>query len=146
MADFDIGLPQTAREGLQDFLSKMANALRVSSSTTVGQLIVNGAIGSVITPLAGTGTVSLDTTQGSTFSITPTANVTVTAASVVPGQDFSMIVSAAGATASAYTVAFATGFKSTGPLSTSTTTTKYFTVSFTSDGTQYYEICRTAAM
>ena len=144
MADFEALLSQSAKLGLEDVLSKIANGLRPASSSTAGQFIVGGGFGSTVTALATTGTVSLDPTQGQIFSITPSANVTLNTTSVVPGQVISLIVLTSGTTS--YSVNFATNFKTTGALSTGTTTAKNYTLDFVSDTSTYYESSRTAAM
>lgn len=144
MGDFESVLSQSARNGLEDVLQKIANGLRPQASSTLGSLISGGAFGSTVTALGTTGTVSLDPTLGQVFSITPSANVTLNSASVVSGQQISLIVLSSGTTS--YSINFSNNFKTTGALSTGTTTAKNYTLDFVSDGTLYYETSRTAAM
>lgn len=144
MGDFESQLAQATRNGLEDVLSKIANGLRPTSGSTLGALIAGGALGSAVSTLGASGTVSLDPTLGSVFSLTPTANVTLNAASVVSGHQISLIVLSSGTTS--YSVNFSNNFKTTGALSTGTTTAKNYVLNFVSDGTTYYERSRTVAM
>lgn len=143
MGDFEPQAAQSTRNSLEDVLSKVANGIRPTSASTLGALIAGGGIGSQVTALGASGTVSLDPTQGQTFSITPTANVTLNAASLIQGQEISLIVATSGTTS--YSISFATNFRTTGALSTGTTTAKNYVLEFVSDGTNYYEQSRTVA-
>ncbi len=136
-------LNEQEKDGLEDVLTKIRDGLRPTSASTLGALIAGGALGSAVSALGASGTVSLDPKLGSVFSLTPAANVTLNAASVILGQKLSLIVLSSGTTA--YNVNLANNFKTTGVLSTGTTTAKNFVLEFVSDGVTYYEVSRTVA-
>jgi len=79
-----------------------------------------------------------------TVKVTPTGNATYTTTVPVAGTHVHLIVLTSGV--SSFTLTFGTGFKPTGTLATGTTTARVFVVAFISDGTNLYEVSRTAAM
>lgn len=87
---------------------------------------------------------SLDASTANVFTLTPTGAVTINATGLSLGRRVILIVLTSGT--SSYTITFGTNFKSTGTLATGTSSAKYFVVEFVSDGTNLYEIARTAAM
>jgi hypothetical protein len=119
-------------------------ALGVATGTS---LVVTGALrSSTATVLASTGTVSVDPTLGQVFTINPASNTTVTynAASAPVGAVIHLVITTTSTTADVIT--FGTNFKSTGTLSTGTTSGKVFTITFVGDGTNMNEVARTTAM
>lgn len=97
-----------------------------------------------VVALASTATIALDTALGNTFTHTPTQAETINAATVVPGQRLTFIITTSGT--SSFTLTFGTNFKSTGTLATGTVSAKVFTIEFISDGTNYNEVARSTAM
>jgi hypothetical protein len=108
----------------------LANYTRVAAGTS--------------TTLGTTGTVSLDPTKGNLFTVTPTANITLNAASAPIGAVVYVVVTTSGT--SSFSITPTTNFKSTGALATGTTSGKVFTITFVGDGTNMNEVARTAAM
>ena len=143
-APFEPTSSDNVSTSLQDVLSKVANGLQPQSASTLGQLIAGGALGSTVTALGTTGTVSLTPTLGGLYTMTPTGNVTLNAASVVNGQRIGIVFLTSGTTN--FTINFSNNFKTTGALSTSTVTAKTFVIEFVSDGLNYNEVARTTAM
>lgn len=94
--------------------------------------------------LGATGAVTLDPTLGNVFKITPTNNVQLTASVFPVGAIITIVVLTSGTTS--YTIDFQTGFTVVGTLSTGTLSGRYFTITFASDGVNFRELCRTAAM
>lgn len=121
-----------------------------TGTTTLGSVSTGGVIvagdfrTSTVTALGTTGTVSLDPTLGNVFTITPTAGVTLNAASAPAGQYVYLIVTTSGT--SSFNITPTTNFKSTGALATGTVSGKVFTMTFISDGTNLNEVARTTAM
>jgi hypothetical protein len=76
--------------------------------------------------------------------VTPTANATYTTTVPVAGTECHLIVLTSGTTSR--TITFGTGFKAVGTLATGTTSARVFVVTWISDGTNLYEVSRTAAM
>ena len=94
--------------------------------------------------LATTGTVSWNLTSASTFTLTPTGNMTLNATGLAVGQDITLIILTSGV--SSYTITFGTNIRpSSGTLATGTVTGKYFIIQYTCDGTQLVETLRTSA-
>lgn len=75
---------------------------------------------------------------------TVTANRTLTTTVPAAGTTRRVLIRTSGS--SSFTITFGSGFKPTGTLATGTTTNRVFVVSFISDGTNLYEMGRTAAM
>jgi len=131
-----------------------AYALDNASSGDVFRMLVQTAITNVgsftyiqqtVQTLNGAaGTIAFSGADGGVSKITPSANATINAASVINGQPLSFVVTTSGNTA--FIVTFGTNFKSTGTLNTGVTTAKVFTVNFIGDGTNYNETSRTTAM
>lgn len=94
--------------------------------------------------LSTTSPASLNPTLSNVFTLTPSADLTINAASAPVGEYLTIVVTTSGTTS--YTLTFGTKFKSTGTLATGTVTAKVFTVSFLCDGTNCNEISRTTAM
>lgn len=76
--------------------------------------------------------------------ITVTASRTLTTTVPAAGQVRYTKVLTSGA--SSFTITFGAGFKPTGTLATGTTTARVFILAWLSDGTNLYEVSRTAAM
>lgn len=76
--------------------------------------------------------------------VTPTATTTCTTTVPAASTYCVLIVLTSGVTS--YTLTFGTGFKSTGTLATGVTAARVFVLGFISDGTNLYEVSRTAAM
>lgn len=93
---------------------------------------------------ATTGTVSLDPTLARVFTVTPTGNITLNAASAPAGAMVTLVVTTSGT--SSFTTTFSTKFKSTATLASGTVSAKVFTITFIGDGTNLNEVSRTAAM
>ncbi len=79
-----------------------------------------------------------------TCKVIPTGNATYTTTVPDAGTKCVLLVLTSGG--SSYTITFGTGFKTTGTLATGTTTDRVFALAFISDGTNLYEVSRTAAM
>jgi hypothetical protein len=90
------------------------------------------------------GTTALALATNNTVKVTPTATATVTTTVPAAGTHCHVIVLTAGTTT--FTLTFGTGFKPTATLVTGTTAARVFVVSWISDGTNLYEVSRTAAM
>jgi hypothetical protein len=103
---------------------------RVRSSTTT-----------VITPGA---TPTLNAALGDVFTLTPGEDENISISNQAAGQTITLIILTSGATSR--TITFGTGFKPSATLATGVTTGKYFIVRFFSDGSNCYEILRTAAL
>lgn len=96
------------------------------------------------TALTAGATVTVDSTLGDFFTLTPAQDEAINATTVgAQGQMLFIKVLTSGTTS--YTLTFGTNFKSTGTLATGTTTAKTFMIQFLSDGTNYVEVGRTAA-
>lgn len=127
------------------------------SPTVTGGTINNAPIGqstakagkfttlqTVVTVLTPGATPSIDPALGGVFTLTPGEDETITPASQKAGGELTLIVLTSGSTSR--TLTFGSGFKSTGTLATGVTTAKTFVIKFVSDGTNYIEVSRTAAM
>lgn len=75
---------------------------------------------------------------------TPTANRTYTTTVPAAGERRSLIILTSGT--SSYVITFSTGFKTTGTLTTGTTSARYFVIEFVSNGTYLIETRRTTAI
>ena len=76
--------------------------------------------------------------------VTPTATATYTSTVPAAGVRCVLLVLTTGVTSR--TITFGTGFKPVGTLATGTTAARVFSVEWVSDGTNLYEVGRTAAM
>lgn len=79
-----------------------------------------------------------------TAQLTPNSTRTLTTTVPPPGQKRTLIILTSGTTP--YTLTFGSGFKTTGTLSTGSTSARRFVLTFVSDGTQLIEISRTTAI
>lgn len=89
-------------------------------------------------------TTSLNPVLGGLFTITPTASITINAASV-PATHQRIVVTVLTSGTVSYTVTFGTNFKSTGTLTTGTVSGKYFNIVFDGNGTYFIESGRSTA-
>lgn len=103
--------------------------------------VVNGHKVAALTPAA---TISLDPTTANIFTLVPGSAEQINAASVPVGEIIYLIITTSGTTT--YNVTFGTNFKSTGVLATGGTDGKVFALTFVSNGTNFVEVSRTAAM
>lgn len=104
--------------------------------------ITKGGIGTaVLTP--GT-TVSVDFSTATVFTLTPAQAETINAVNCTAGESGSIIVTTSGT--SSFVLTFSTNFKTTGTLTTGTTTAKVFNISFACNGSTATEMSRTVAM
>ena len=91
---------------------------------------------------ATTGTMSVPMTNR-VVTITPTGACTFNAASGGGvNQEITFCITTSGN--QSFTLTWGTNFRKAGTLATGTTTARFFTVSFISDGTRWWETCRTA--
>lgn len=88
--------------------------------------------------------VAINANEAQVFSLTPGQNETITVTGGNAGQMLYVVITTSGTTSR--TLTFSTGFKVTGTLATGTTSAKVFTICFVSDGTNFNEVSRTAAM
>jgi hypothetical protein len=94
---------------------------------------------------ATTGTMTLTMTGQRLFTIIPTGTCTFNASGGFAGQVIRMIITTSGTTS--YVLTFGTNFKTSGTLSTGTTTAKVFCITFVcQNGTLWVEQSRTTAM
>lgn len=128
MNDFEVQTTRrlTALEIICDYLSKLDSPTTGAAATTA---------------TTGTMTVTMDTVVK---TITPTGNCTFNASTGAAGQRCVFVVTTSGT--SSYVLTFGTNFKTTGTLTTGTSSGKVFTVSFVWDGTKWCETARTVAM
>lgn len=97
------------------------------------------------TALTAGSTVTIDSTLGNFFTLTPAQDETINATTVgAQGQILIIKITTSGTTSR--TLTFGTNFVSTGTLATGTTSGKVFQIAFLSDGTNYVELFRTGAM
>lgn len=81
----------------------------------------------------------------SSYQVTPAASRTYTVGGIAPdGEVCHFAIVTSGTTSR--TITFGTGFKTTGTLTTGTTSGRTFVISFVSDGTNMIEMSRTVAM
>jgi hypothetical protein len=109
-----------------------------SFNTTTGTLVAN----THATLTAGTTAMALAT--NSSVIVTPNATATYTSTVPAAGLRATVIILTSGPTS--YTITFGTGFKPSATLATGTTTAKYWTVNFISDGTNLIETGRTGPL
>jgi hypothetical protein len=130
--------------------TNVSDALDELATRTVDFTDLTGTISAIqsrpttVTSLGTTGTVSLDPDLGDVFSITPTGNVTLNAASAPAGAKITLVVTTSGT--SSFNITPTTNFKSTGALATGTVSAKTFSINFVGNGTNLVETSRTAAM
>ena len=91
-----------------------------------------------------TGTTAMALSNGETVQVTPNASATYTTTSDIAGSVSRLIILTSGTTSR--TITFGTGFKTTGTLTTGTTSARYFVFNFVSDGTNWIEMSRTVAI
>jgi hypothetical protein len=119
----------------------VTGALTASGGASVTGRFVGYSTKTALTPAA---TVTLASTGGNFFTLTPGEDETINATTVgVQGQLLFLEVVTSGTTSR--TLTFGTNFKSTGTLATGTTSAKTFMLQFLSDGTNYVEVTRTTA-
>ncbi len=94
--------------------------------------------------LTAASAVAIDASAGKVFTLTPGQAETITVSNGKVGQLIYLVITTSGT--SSRTLTFGTGFKVTGTLATGTTDGKVFTICFVSDGTNFNEVSRTAAM
>lgn len=110
-------------------------SLTVSGNATVTTLY--DAISALTPGLA----ISLNPTLGGAFTLTPTGNCTINAASVPSKhQRIAIIITTSGT--SAYQISFGTNFKSQGTINSQTVSGKVFVVGFECDGVNFNEVSR----
>jgi hypothetical protein len=102
---------------------------------------VRNSTSTVITPGA---TPSLDASLGDIFTLTPGEDETIAVTNQAAGQEIVLVIHTSGTTSR--TITFGSGFKPSGTLATGTVDSKYFVLKFFSDGTNAYELTRTAAL
>ncbi|HEX7313294.1 MAG TPA: hypothetical protein VF297_05210 [Pyrinomonadaceae bacterium] len=97
------------------------------------------------TALTAGATVTVSSTTGNFFTLTPGEDETINATTVgAQGQVLIIKVTTSGTTSR--TLTFGTNFLSAGTLATGTTSGKVFQIAFLSDGTTYTELFRTGAL
>lgn len=102
------------------------------------------SLATVVTALTPGLTVSVNPALGGVFTLTPGENETINAASVIAGQTLTVIILTSGA--SSFDLDFVANFIFAGTLATGVNDGKYFVIEFVSDGTNYIEKSRTAAL
>jgi len=80
----------------------------------------------------------------SVITVTPTGATTYNATGGVTGQRVNFVFTTSGG--SSFVITFGTNFKTTGTLTTGTSTGKVFVMEFIYDGTNWNEVSRTVAM
>ena len=129
---------------LTDGIKQTISSITAIPGQTYNSPILNGNITYTPVALGTTGTVSWSLSKASTFTLTPTGDMTLNATNLFIGQDITLIILTSGATS--YTITFGTGIKSTGTLATGTGSGKYFIWQGTCDGNALVETLRTAAL
>ncbi len=119
--------------------------LTASTSLTVSGNSTTTTMYDAISALTTGTTSSLDPTLGGLFTITPIQACTINAATV-PAKHQRIVIQVLTSGTTAYTITFGTNFKTTGTLSSGSSTGKYFHVAFDSDGTNFVETSRTTAI
>lgn len=127
-------------------LTAQHQSVRLVRSSDTNYRTTGGGSGTAAsTTLTSATTIALDATANTTFKLTPAHTATVNAAAVLAaGRVIDLIVTTSGTTS--YTLTFGTNLKSTGTLATGTTDAKKFVVRFISDGVEWIETSRTAAL
>src|SRR5208337_1806037 len=128
-----------------DYPSLTGNVTTSSGSCATTVAAVPVALGGLGTSsLTAGSTVAMSFSAGTVFTLTPAQTETINASNCTAGQQASLIITTSGTTS--YTLTFSTNFKTTGTLSTGTTTAKVFTISFMCNSSTATEMSRTAAM
>lgn len=110
-----------------------------------GVKVTGGPFVAKVNALTAGSTVTIDSTLGNVFTLTPGQAETINATTVgVAGQMMYLIVTTSGI--DSYILTFGTNFKTTGTLTTGTASGKVYTMQFISNGTNYCEVSRTTAM
>lgn len=110
-------------------------------TVVTGQLALFGTKTALVPGAA----VTVNSTLGNFFTLTPGENETINATTVgATGQILVIRITTSGT--NSYTLTFGTNFLSAGTLATGTVSGKVFQITFLSDGTTYTELFRTAAM
>lgn len=94
--------------------------------------------------LLANGATTMGLGTNNTAKVTPTATATYTTTAPVAGTHCHLIILTAGTTS--FTITFGTGFKPATTLVTGTVAARVFVLSWISDGTNLYEVSRTAAI
>ena len=126
-----------------DITNLTTDLTTINTNVSGKQATLTRATGAIVYSALSNGTLALAFGTNSTVKVTPTATGSFTTTVPAAGCEATLIVLTSGTVS--YVMTFSTGFKSTGTLTTGTTTAKVFTVSFTSDGTNLIETGRTAA-
>jgi len=113
-------------------------------TTTTPSLQVTGAFAGGVNALSAASSVSLDCNTGNCFTLTVNQSCTITPSYGIAGQSIFIIIATSGTTSR--TITFASPFKTSGTLSTGTSSGKKFVISFVFDGTNYIEKSRTTAL
>jgi hypothetical protein len=142
-----LGRFQGGRYSIFQFtLADGTNAPDIYRGTSSGWVRASQA--SVSTALATTTPIDISTvsSSGDVVPYTPTQSSTINAATMTGtgGRTLRLIVTTSGTTS--YTITFGTNFKTTGTLATGTVSGKVFVITFVSDGVNWNEQSRTAAM
>jgi hypothetical protein len=90
------------------------------------------------------GTTAMALGTNNAVKVTPTASATFTTTVPAAGRSVYVLILTAGA--SSFTITFGAGFKPSATLVTGTTAARVFVLEFVSDGTNLYEVSRTAAL
>jgi len=106
--------------------------------------VTDQKFGKTISTLTPSASITLTPTASTIFTLTPDQSADIAASSVPSGQVIYLIVTTSGT--SSYTLTFTTNFKTTGTLATGTVSGKVFVMTFVSNGTNFNEVSRTAAM
>lgn len=133
----NVGTPGTAgSQGIQGLTGNTGPQGTTGTTGPAGPAAVYATLANGATAMAfGTNTA---------VKVTPTALATYTTTVPAAGVRCDLIVLTSGA--SSFTITFGAGFKPTATLATGTTTARVFVLSWVSDGTNLYEVSRTAAM
>jgi hypothetical protein len=108
-----------------------------------GAVLATGNVTGGYSALA-TGATAMAFGSYNVVKVTPNATASYTTTVPAAGTRLTLIVLTSGT--SSYVITFSTGFKTTGTLTTGTTSARYFMVSFVSDGTYVLETARTVAI
>ncbi len=139
------GQAGTIRKGAKIVVEKSGDV--TIKPQTAKKVVVEGqaALFNTKTALTPGATVTVNSTLGNFFTLTPGEDETINATTVgAQGQVLVIKVLTSGTTSR--TLTFGTNFLSAGTLATGTTTAKTFMIVFLSDGTTYIELFRTAAL
>jgi hypothetical protein len=118
------------------------SAATVAVDVTGAVLATGNVTGGYNNPAAGTTAMAFGSYN--VVKVTPNATASYTTTVPAAGTRLTLIVLTSGT--SSYVITFSTGFKTTGTLTTGTTSARYFMISFVSDGTNVLETSRTVAI